>query len=83
MCLCLVDATWKKHQKGGKRVVPESQASFGFTITTCEHGKVTKTLSASDSTSIKGELWYLFYQLFFFFFLEIMFEKMLEKQSLL
>ena len=63
-------------------MVPESQASFGFTITTCEHGKVTKTLSASDSTSIKGELWYLFYQLFFFF-LEIMFEKMLEKQSLL
>lgn len=59
-------------------MLPESQASFGFTITTCEHGKVTKTLSASDSMSIKGELWYLFYQLFFF---EIMFEKMLEKQK--
>lgn len=81
MCLCLVDATLKKHQRGGKRVLPGSQATFGFTITTCEHGKVTKTLSASDSMSIKEEL-YLFYQGFFFFF-EIMFEKMLEKQSVL
>ena len=47
-------------------MLPGSQATFGFTVTTFEHGKVTKTLSASDSMSIKGEL-YLFFQVVFFF----------------
>lgn len=52
----------KKIQRAGERALPASQANSGFAITICGLGQVTKTFSASDSMSIKGELWYSFYQ---------------------
>lgn len=64
MCWCLADATclWCRKKNIGLEAKRPGLKYRICHILLSDLGQVTKTFSASDSMSVSGESWYLFYR---------------------
>lgn len=62
MCVCLVDATWKNTREQKEEHCLKARLILDLPLPSMTLDKSLKLFSASDSMSVKGELWCLFYQ---------------------